>query len=71
MTTISFKEEININKFNFKTLEEFQLYIVQQLQQSDLDSNHKKILDNRLKEAQQNPNNFITLDQLKSSITRK
>ena len=71
MTTISFDENIDINKFNFKTLEDFQLYLIQRLQKSELSPAHKKILDNRLAEAEQNPDNFITLDELKSSIQRK
>lgn len=71
MTTISFDENININKFNFKTLEDFQLYLIQRLQKSELSPAHKKILDNRLAEAEQNPDNFISLDELKSSIQRK
>ena len=71
MTTISFDENIDINKFNFKTLEDFQLYLIQRLQKSELSPAHTKILDNRLAEAEQNPDNFITLDELKSSIQRK
>ena len=71
MTTISFDENINIPKNHFKTLEDFQLYIVQKLQKSELSSAHKKVLDERLAEAEQNPANFITLDELKSSIKRK
>jgi len=71
MTTISFEENIDIKKFNFKTLEDFQLYLVKKLQKSELSSEHKKIIDNRLEETKQNPSNFITLDELKSSIKRK
>jgi hypothetical protein len=71
MTTISFSENININKFNFKTLEDFQLYIIQKLQKSELSPAHKKIIDIRLDETEQNPSNFITLDELKSTIKRK
>ena len=71
MTTISFDENININKNQFKTLEDFQLYIIQKLQKSELSPAHKKVLDDRLAEATQNPTNFITLDELKSSIKRK
>jgi len=71
MTTISFDENINIPKNHFKTLEDFQLYIIQKLQRSELSPAHKKVIDNRLEEAEQNPTNFITLDTLKSSIKRK
>ena len=71
MTTISFDENININKNHFKTLEDFQLYLIEKLQKSELSPAHKKVLDDRLIEATQNPTNFITLDELKSSIKRK
>ena len=67
MTTISFDENININKNHFKTLEDFQLYLIEKLQKSELSPAHKKVLDDRLIEATQNPTNFITLDELKSS----
>ncbi|MCF6308639.1 MAG: hypothetical protein L3J09_11905 [Flavobacteriaceae bacterium] len=71
MTTISFSENININKYDFKNLEDFQLYIIQKLQKSELSSAHKKIIDIRLDEAEQNPTNFITLNELKSTLKRK
>ena len=71
MTTISFDENIDSPKNHFKTLEDFQLYIVQKLQKAELSPAHKKVLDERLVEAAQNPANFITLDELKSSIKRK
>lgn len=71
MTTISFDENIDINKNHFKTLEDFQLHLIQKLQKSELSPAHKKVLDDRLAEAKQNPTNFMTLDELKSSIKRK
>ena len=71
MTTISFDENFNINKNHFKNLEDFQLYLIQKLQKSELSSAHKKVLDDRLAEAEQNSENFMTLGELKSSIKRK
>ena len=71
MKTITFDENIKLEKNHFKTLEDFQIYIVQSLQTSNLSSSHKKILDERLAEAEQNPDNFISLDELKTSIKRK
>ncbi|VAV86209.1 hypothetical protein MNBD_BACTEROID02-245 [hydrothermal vent metagenome] len=71
MTTISFDENINITKFKFKTLEDFQIYLVQKLQKSELSSAHKKVIKSRLNETEQNPDNFISFDKLKSSIKRK
>lgn len=71
MSTITFDENINIGKNHFKSLEDFQLYLIQKLQKSELSATHKQILDDRLAEAENNPDNFITLDELKSSIKRK
>ena len=71
MNTISFDEPINISKNHFKTLEDFQLYIIEKLQKEDLSDAHKTILDKRLLESKKHPNNFLTLETLKSSITRR
>jgi len=71
MKTITFDENIKLKKNHFKTLEDFQIYVAQNLQASDLSSAHKKVLDERLAEAEQTPNNFISLDELKTSIKRK
>jgi hypothetical protein len=70
MTSISFEEHIDRNKSHFKTLEEFQMYIFQNLQKSDLSDAHKIILDDRLKDAQQYPDSFITLKEVKSSFRK-
>lgn len=70
MKTISFDEPINISKNHFKSLEDFQLHIVDKLQQSDLSNYHKEILDDRILEANENPENYISLKDLKSSIKR-
>ena len=71
MKTISFDEPINISKNHFKTLEDFQLYIVEKLQNSGLNKNQKVILDERIIEANENPEDYISLQELKSSIKRK
>ncbi|MEN8881834.1 MAG: hypothetical protein ABF263_05840 [Polaribacter sp.] len=71
MKTISFDEPINISKNHFKTLEDFQLYIVEKLQNSGLNKNQKAILDERIIEANENPEDYISLQELKSSIKRK
>ncbi len=68
MTTISFDENIDLSKNHFKTLEDFHLHLIQN---AELSPAHKKIIDDRLVKAEQNPTNFITLDELKSSIKRK
>ncbi|APZ45452.1 hypothetical protein BW723_03675 [Polaribacter reichenbachii] len=71
MKTISFDEPINISKSHFKTLEDFQLHIVQKLQNSELSENHKEVLDTRILEVNENPENYISLSELKFSIKRK
>jgi len=71
MNTITFDENIDLGKNHFTTLEDFQLYLILKQQESELSPAHKSILDDRLAEAEQNPANFITLDELKSSIKRK
>ena len=71
MKTISFDESINISKNHFKTLEDFQLHIVDKLQNSNLSNNHKVILDERILEANENPEEYISFQELNSSIKRK
>lgn len=70
MNTIYFDEPINISKNHFKNLEDFQLYIVKKLQKSELSHAHKEILNNRLLEVNENPENYILLKDLKSNIEK-
>ena len=71
MNTISFDEPLEISKSHFKSIEEFQLFLVEELQKSELSNNHKEILDDRLLEANENSEDYISLKKLKSSIKRK
>ena len=71
MTTITIDKEIKLAKTHFKDLEEFQLHILQIQEQSELSTQHKSILDTRILEAEKNPNDFINMEELKSSIRRK
>lgn len=71
MTTISFDEPVNFSRNHFQNLEDFQLYLLQRLQDSELSPAHKSVLDDRIAEAEENPANFVSLDELKTSITRK
>jgi hypothetical protein len=71
MTTITIDNDLNLSKTHFESLEDFHLYLIQKHQNSTLSLAHRKILDERLAEAEQNPTNFITLDELKSSMKRK
>lgn len=71
MTTISFEEPINFGRSHFRNLEDSQMYLIQSLQSSELSPAHKSILDDRLEELESNPDNSITLNELKTSIKRK
>ncbi|NOX87201.1 MAG: hypothetical protein GXO86_14790 [Chlorobi bacterium] len=68
MTTITFEENIRFDKKHFKTIKEFQLYLLQIRQKSELSDEHKKILDDRIEYAKNNPDKFLTVEQLKSSL---
>lgn len=51
MTTISIKEELNLDKTSFDTLEEFQTYILLKKNEQLHFPEHIKIVQERLKEA--------------------
>ncbi len=70
MTTIYFDENIKLNKKRFKSLDDFQLYLLENLQKSELSTSHKMTIDERIREADSNPENFISLDELKVHIKR-
>ena len=70
MKTISFDEPINISKNHFKTLEDFQLHIIKNLEKAELSDAHKEILDKRILEVNENPENYLSLKDLKSTIKR-
>jgi len=71
MTTISFDKNLKLNKNHFKDLEDFQLYLIKNLQNSELSDEHKYILDQRLDDLNDNPSEYISLKELNSSIKRK
>ncbi len=73
MTTISFDKNLKLNKNHFKDLEEFQLYLIKNLQKSELSDEHKYIIDKRkrLDDLNENPSDYLSVYELKSSITRK
>lgn len=75
MTTIHIDEELNLAKTHFKTMEEFQLYLIMrekdQSEDYSLSDAHKKIIDDRVAEADANPDNYITLQEFKDSFKKK
>lgn len=75
MTIIHIDEELNLEKTHFKTMEEFQLYLIMrekdQSEDYSLSEAHKKIIDDRVAEADANPDNYITFQEFKDSFKKK
>lgn len=71
MTTITIAENIDLKKLHFESLEELQTHLLMLQQAAELGDGHKEILDLRLEEAEQSPDNYMTLEDLKSSLRRK
>ncbi len=71
MNTITFDEPINISKNHFKTIEDFQIYMAQKLQKTELSKSHKEVLDAKTLEVNENSENYISLKELKSNLVRK
>lgn len=75
MTTIHIEEELNLDKTHFKTIEEFQLYLMmrekEQPEDYSLSDAHKKILDERVAEADENPEGYVSLQEFKNSFKGK
>ncbi len=71
MHTITFDENINLSKRHFKNLEELQMELLLREEQAELSPEIIEILAEREREADENPDNFLTLDELKRSIKRK
>lgn len=75
MTTIHIDEELNLDKTHFKTMEEFQLYLMmqekEQIKDYSLSDAHKKIIDDRVAEADANPDNYVTYQEFKDSFKKK
>ena len=71
MNKITFDELINISKNHFKTIEDFQIYMAQKLQETELSNTHKEVLDAKTLEVNENSENYISLKELKSNLVRK
>ncbi len=71
MHTITFDENIDLSKRHFKNLEELQMELLLREEPAELSPEIIEILAEREKEADENPDNFLTLDELKRSIKRK
>ncbi len=71
MYTITFDEDVNLSKRHFRNLEELRMEMLLMEEQAGLSPEHIKILEEREREADENPDNFLSLDELKSSIKRR
>ncbi len=71
MTTITIKNSEELSRTSFEDWEEVQLYILQAQQEAELSDAHKKVLDARLLDLKNNPDDAISYKELKASITRK
>jgi len=73
MTTITIENGQALSRTKFKNLTDLQDYLFSIQKEKVLKSTDeiKIILDERLKEAEENPENFLTIDELKARIVRK
>ena len=70
MTTITINKDIRLQKTNFDNLDERQEAILLLNIQKELSPAHKEILDKRILEVNENPENYLSLKDLKSTIKR-
>lgn len=73
MTTIHIEEELNLDKTHFKTLDEFQIYLMMQERDQEycLSDAHKKIIDDRIKEADEAKEPGLSWEEVKANLQRK
>lgn len=74
MTTIHIEEELNLEKTHFKTIEEFQLYLIErgkhQSKDYTLSDAHRKIIDERVKEADESKEPGLSWDEVKADLQK-
>lgn len=71
MTTITFDTDLNLPKTRFRNLEEFQEALLLSQINSQLSPAQIELLEEREKDLEHNPNDFMSLSELKNSIKRK
>jgi len=72
MTTITIKNGQKITRTSFKDIEDLQEYLFSvYMKETELSPLHKDILDERLKDLDENPAKFVSFEKLKSGLTRK
>ncbi len=74
MTTIHIDEKLNFDKTHFKTIEEFQLYLMmrekEQLEDYSLSDAHKKIIAARVKEADEAKEPGLSWEETKANLQK-
>jgi inorganic pyrophosphatase len=74
MTIIHIDEELNLDKTHFKTVEEFQLYLMmrekEQSEAYSLSDAHKRIIDERLKEADEAKEPGLSWEDVKADLEK-
>lgn len=72
MTTIHIEEKLNLVKTHFKTLEKFQPYLMMQEKDQDhdysLSEEHKKIIDDHLKEVDEEKEPGYSWEEVKADL---
>ncbi|CAM3292093.1 addiction module protein [Aequorivita lipolytica] len=74
MTTIHIEEELNLDKTHFKTMEEFQVYLMMQEKEQpedySLSDAHKKIIDERVAEADEAKEPGLSWEEVKAELKK-
>ena len=71
MTTITIKNGQKITRTTFKDVEDIQEYLFSIYSEDvELGTLHKDLLDERLKEMEENPANFVSFNELKADLAR-
>ena len=71
MTTITFEKSIDLDRLHFKDIEEFQNYLLEIQQRTELSDHHKEILDERLKELENSSQKGISRKELQDKLESK
>jgi hypothetical protein len=65
MKSITFLEDIELDRDEFKNLEDFQNYLLTNVRLSPY---QRGIIDERIQDANENPEDYITLSDLKKTL---
>ncbi len=73
MTTITIKNGQNLSRTQFDSIADLQDYLLLLSTQNEIEltKEHKAILDERIQDLKENPDNFLSFKQFKTSLNRK